>query len=160
MPLVAALLKHEGFARAMDALEKKEETRFFCRHGLDHALDVARIMTILSLENERDFARETIYLAALLHDIGRSANDAHHDEASVALARDFLHAIGADEAQSADILEAISNHRDKSKTVTAAIASLSELLAMADTLSRPCYRCKAAAECYWSDARRNHTITY
>ena len=152
MPLVAALLKHEGFARAMDALEKKEETRLFCRHGLDHALDVARIMTILSLE--------TIYLAALLHDIGRSANDAHHDEASVALARNFLHAIGAGEAQSADILEAISNHRDKSKTMTAASASLAELLAMADTLSRPCYRCKAAAECYWSDTRRNHTITY
>lgn len=160
MELVTKLLHHAPFLAAMDTIEKSEAMRLFCRHGLDHSLDVARIMYALCLENGRDFSKETIYLTALLHDIGRSSDNDHHDEAGARLAHEMLLSIGADEALILTITEAISLHRDKSKAIEPKTASLGELLALADNTSRPCYRCKASTDCYWPNERRNHTISY
>ncbi len=157
---VQALLHHAGFRAAFAAIDAKETTRRFCRHGLDHALDVARITWILVLENARTFDKETVYLAALLHDIGRAENDADHDQASVRLAHTLLADCGLSEAAIAPITTAIGNHRQKNTAIDPATASLGDLLALADKKSRPCYRCVAANDCYWPEHLKNHSITY
>ena len=48
-----------------------EADRRFCRHSMVHFLDVARIGTIIALEEGLKINREWIYAAALLHDCGK-----------------------------------------------------------------------------------------
>ncbi len=43
----------------------------YCRHGLEHLLDVARISYIQVLEDGLDYDENVLYAAALLHDIGK-----------------------------------------------------------------------------------------
>ncbi|MDO4281212.1 MAG: HD domain-containing protein [Peptococcaceae bacterium] len=160
MIIVDRLLTHPTYLHALDAIERKEETRRFCRHGLDHFLDVARISWIICLEHGRDFDKETVYLAALLHDIGRSQGDAHHDAASVAMARTLLADCGADAACIRAVCDAIAVHRRKDDSIAPGTASLGDILAHADKLSRPCFRCAAAADCYWPATVKNATIYY
>lgn len=160
MKIVERLLNHPEFCTALDTIEHNETTRRFCRHGLEHFLDVARITWMLVLENKRPFKKESVYLAALLHDLGRSVDNAKHDEESIRLAAHLLPECGADTALTKEILSAIGMHREKRAVLDLSQATLGELLAYADHKSRPCYRCKAANECYWDDTLKNHTITY
>jgi uncharacterized protein len=160
MKIVERLLNHPDFRAAVDTIEKNEATRIFCRHGLDHALDVARITWMLALENNRPFDKESIYLAALLHDLGRSVDNANHDEESMRLAARLLPECGANSERTETIIAAIGVHREKRATIDLKTASFGELLAYADHKSRPCYRCAAAANCYWDATAKNHTITY
>lgn len=51
MPRVDALVRHPRFARDLARLEELERDRPWCRHGLPHLLDVARIMWIAALEH-------------------------------------------------------------------------------------------------------------
>lgn len=157
MKTVTALLAHPDFRKRLAAIERKEATRRFCRHGLDHALDVARISWILALENGRPFDKETVYLAALLHDLGRSEDDASHDAASVRLARILLADCGASAETVAAVCAAIGAHREKA-AVDPASASLGQLLAFADKKSRLCWRCAARDDCHWPEAAKNTTI--
>lgn len=160
MKIVDALLAHAGYQDAQRTIEEKERTRRFCRHGSEHALDVARILWILVLENHRDFDKETVYLTALLHDIGRSTNDAEHDRVSAEMARKWLLELGASDCLINAVCAAIGTHRSKDATIDPATASLGDLLALADKKSRPCYRCAAASDCYWPADLKNHQITY
>ena len=43
----------------------------YCRHGMEHFLDTARIAYIRSLEETIPVSKDQIYAAALLHDIGK-----------------------------------------------------------------------------------------
>lgn len=158
MNTVHCLLHHDGFRQALSTIESNEQTRRFCRHGLDHALDVARICWILVLENHRDFSKETVYLAALLHDIGRSISNEDHDSASVRLAQDWLGDCQAPDSVIAEVTAAIAAHRQRSAVIDPASATLGELLALADKRSRACFRCAAASECYWPENVKNKTI--
>ncbi|MEE0511138.1 MAG: HD domain-containing protein [Peptococcaceae bacterium] len=158
MKIVGCLLHHDGFIQAINTIENREQTRRFCRHGLDHALDVARISWILVLENHRSFDKETVYLAALLHDIGRSQNDDDHDRASARLAKEWLSDCGAPQNTIDNICAAISAHRQRNAEIDPATANLGELLALADKRSRACFRCAAAADCYWPENLKNATI--
>lgn len=153
------LLAHPDYQRALRAIEEKERTRRFCRHSLDHATDVARLLWILVLENDRPFDKDTVTLTAMLHDIGRSVDNDNHDAESVRIARTLLAEINVPPAQSAQILSAIASHRDKNTTIDPQQASLGQLLALADKRSRPCYRCPAAKDCYWPEALKNKSIT-
>lgn len=54
MPRVDALVCHPRFARDLAHLEELERDRPWCRHGLSHLLDVARIMWIAVLEHGWD----------------------------------------------------------------------------------------------------------
>ena len=58
--------------RELEHIREDEKDRKFCRHGMEHLLDVARLMYIEALEAGEDAPRDLIYAAALLHDIGRS----------------------------------------------------------------------------------------
>ena len=48
-----------------------EKDRVFCKHNLEHFLDVSRIAYIMVLEGNMNISKEIIYAIGLLHDIGR-----------------------------------------------------------------------------------------
>lgn len=57
----------------MAKLAALEKGRLFCSHQMDHLLAVARIAYIRNLERNLGLKKESIYAAALLHDIGKYA---------------------------------------------------------------------------------------
>ena len=88
----------------------------------------------------------SIKSAALLHDIGRESGGEHASK-SAALAEKILPQCGFDEKECARICEAIAEHgHDKEGN-----SALAELLCRADRLSRPCFACTAAGDCYWTE---------
>lgn len=50
MERVNKLITDEEYIRLSESIELAERKRKFCRHGLTHSLDVARICYILNLE--------------------------------------------------------------------------------------------------------------
>ena len=153
MKRVNAVLENELFRRALAKIEACEEGRVFCRHGLPHLLDTARIMSILALKEGKALPQEEIYACALLHDIGRESG-AEHASKSAALAEKILPQCGFDEKESARICGAIAEHgHDKEGN-----SALAELLCRADRLSRPCFACAAAGDCYWTEKNREIVI--
>ena len=153
MKRVNAVLENELFRRALAEIEEGEEGRVFCRHGLPHLLDTARIMSILALKEGKALPQEEIYACALLHDIGRESG-AEHASKSAALAEKILPQCGFDEKECARICGAIAEHgHDKEGN-----SALAELLCRADRLSRPCFACAAARDCYWTEKNREIVI--
>ena len=144
MKRVNAVLENELFRRALAKIEACEEGRVFCRHGLPHLLDTARIMSILALKEGKALPQEEIYACALLHDIGRESG-AEHASKSAALAEKILPQCGFDEKECARICGAIAEHGHDKEGKSA----LAKLLCRADRLSRPCFACAAAGDCYW-----------
>ena len=71
MKRVDKVMNHPVFRENMEKIEQAELDRFFCRHGLQHILDVARIFYILALEQKLNADKELIYATAVIHDIGR-----------------------------------------------------------------------------------------
>lgn len=143
MQKVNLLLNDPGFLEYIKKNREAETDRIFCRHDLTHALDVARIAYILNMEENLRLDKETIYAAALLHDIGRwleYENGADHAAASATLAEGLLDQYGF--GDKSEIMTAIGNHRKKGQT-----ALLSDLLYRADKLSRNCVSCGAISKC-------------
>ena len=159
MDRVNAILKHKTYRKYYDQIEKIEKDRIFCRHTPEHFFDVARLTWIYTLERGLDFSRETVYSAALLHDIGRAeqyARGTPHDVAGARIAEIILTDLDFAEKDRKQILTAISEHRS-SGTRT---GSFSELLYEADKKSRNCFVCPALAECNWAPEKKNMTIQY
>lgn len=122
-----------------------EAERIYCGHDLSHALDVARIMYIISLEEQLPLRKEMIYAAGLVHDIGRwmeYETGISHADAGKALAEDLLIKSGFSEAETTDILAAVGTHR-----ISGSAAPLPHLLYRADKLSRNCTDCDAIKTC-------------
>lgn len=93
MTRVRAVWEHPAFQRELARLEELERDRPFCRHGIQHLLDTARIMRILNLEQGLGFSREVVYSTALLHDVGKAgqyAGGEPHEVAGERLAREIL----------------------------------------------------------------------
>ena len=66
-----AIRNHPLYQSSLRRLNDLERGRIFCRHGMEHLLDTARIAYIKSLERALPLSRDLIYAAALLHDIGK-----------------------------------------------------------------------------------------
>ena len=163
MPRVQAVWDHPLFQKQMDALARAEADRRFCRHGIAHLLDVARVAWILNLERGWELDREMVYAAALLHDIGRAAQYASgvpHDVAGEQLAVEILGTVKPERRFSSEeqavILAAVRGHRDKERGLPD--GSLAAAIADADHASRACFACDARNDCYWSDERKNLAI--
>ena len=143
----------------MDNLNKLnvlEENRLFCKHGLTHLMDVARLMYIYNLEDNALIPKDIIYATALLHDLGRVKEyeeGISHDEGSVMLAKLILPECGYDKEEVDDICEAILHHRSNSWGELR--DTLSMYLKAADKKSRPCFTCEAKNECNWPIDKRN-----
>ncbi|MDD6812768.1 MAG: hypothetical protein PUD93_13090, partial [Lachnospiraceae bacterium] len=66
MERIDKILNHELFIFCLKKNEEAERERIFCRHNMEHFLDVARIGEILNLEEHRRIPKVQIYAAALL----------------------------------------------------------------------------------------------
>lgn len=153
-----ALMADAALLRLFSRLDELEQDRIFCKHGLRHCLDVARIGYILLLEEGRPFDKEIFYAAALLHDLGRVAQyeqDVPHHQAGKDLAALFLEKHGFSQAEKNIICEAIGVHRHGTEPKR---TSLAEYLQRADKLSRNCFMCSASDRCNWRDEEKNTRI--
>lgn len=140
----------------------------YCRHGLEHAFDVARIAYELWLDSKGNpLAKDIVYAAALLHDIGywskfENLHEEHdnddcdcgchnHDhqkeeqetpaQVAAALAEDILFDAGYHPAVIAEIQKAILNMETEKGE------GLSVILRKANQLSRPCFLCPMRENC-------------
>lgn len=119
MKYVDRLLQETEYLQLLETLECFEQDRIFCRHNLTHLLDTARIAWIRCLEQKLEMEKEQLYLAALLHDLGRIweyEKGIPHEKASVVLAEQLLVEIQYPKERSAVILDAIGTHRSSSMT--------------------------------------------
>lgn len=152
------ILNNEEFKLLKIKLDKLEENRVFCKHDLNHSLDVARIMYIKSLEENLKFSKDIIYGAALLHDLGRVLqyeNQIPHNEGSAIIAEKILLECDYSKEEIEIITKAIKSHRKDSEN-----ADFSKLLYDSDKLSRICFNCSSERECYWDNNKKNHKIIY
>lgn len=131
----------------------------FCNHDLAHMIDVARIAYILVLEhNDMEYfiqvanlagrmaAKEIIYTAGLLHDIGKwEEYDTGADHATYGsyLVRELLPRFEFDDNETAIIARAVFEHRNISEEMS----FLGERLHRADNLSRVCAQCAEKKGC-------------
>lgn len=139
-------------------LERLETLRIFCKHDLEHFMDVARILYIKILEGNYPISKDVAYSAALLHDLGRLAQyneGIPHEEASLTLAKRALAETSYSEKEVELILSAIAGHR---KVQTG--EDFASLFAQADKLARLCFNCPAQGPCNWSYEKKNHELKY
>lgn len=158
MERVNRILNHPRYQQCFREIQELERDRGFCRHTMEHFLDVARLTYIFALEAGVSIPREVIYAAALLHDIGRHreyTDGTPHHQAGADIAAVILPACGFTEAEQETILSAILSHRDKKSR-----AGLNQILYRADKMSRNCFCCDAADGCKWPDEKRNNQLNY
>ena len=161
MERLEQIMKHPVYRSQQSRIEQLEKERIFCRHGVEHALDVARIFYILTLEQGMSYQKDVVYGTAILHDIGRAVqyeeNRAHH-EAGAELANAILSECGYEDGEIAIMVEAIRLHHTRPQTDQK--LGFADLLYQADKMSRPCFSCKAYKECYWEQEKRNLNVKY
>ncbi|MBU3110384.1 HD domain-containing protein [Clostridium lacusfryxellense] len=153
------IIENHSFQYNLRKIEKMEKNREFCKHDMQHFLDVARLMYIINLENDLNLPKYIIYTTALLHDIGRGEeyeNGIDHNIASVHIAKKILNECKYDIKEINEILEAIGNHRNNTESFN----SLSDILYKCDKLSRNCINCSAIDKCKWPQDKQNLKITY
>lgn len=148
------IIKNTVFKANIKTIEENEKNRIFCKHGMEHLLDVARIAYILNLENDIKLPKYIIYSAALLHDIGRAAGGSDHNIKSEPIAKEILTDCGFSNEDIEAILKAVVNHRKH----TDEVKNLEDIISKADKLSRQCHSCNAQAQCYWAEERRNNKV--
>ena len=158
MEKVNRIYRHELFKSTLAEIEKCEKNRIYCLHGLPHAIDTARIAYIMVLENNYNIKKETVYAAALLHDLGRYkqyTENIPHSAESARLAENILPDCGFKQEEIIEIINAISLHGNDDKN-----SGLAYILNKADKLSRMCMDCKAISTCKWKNDELNKEITY
>ncbi len=154
-------MDNPDYLDAMTAIRNCEKDRVFCRHGLTHSLDVARIAQIINLQINLGIPKDVVYAAALLHDIGRACeytDGTPHEEAGYLLARQILEESDFSEEEKREILETVLHHRGEPEDEEP--ESLPGLIKKADKLSRLCFDCEAAEDCFWPESEKNHIIQY
>lgn len=158
---IAYIQKHPLYISSYQRLQDLEQKRIFCRHQMDHLLDVARIAYILNLERGLGISKEVIYAAAILHDIGKGRQYEHgvpHEIASADIAEQIFADMPKEfrftQHEQQQILTAIRGHRKLRKNAE----PLETLLYESDKASRACFACPAEPECNWSTDKKNMEI--
>lgn len=158
MKKIELITNNETFKKNIKKLQELESNRVFCKHGIEHSLDVARIAYIMVLENNLKIDKEIIYGAALLHDLGRVLQyeeNIPHEEGSLILGKIILKECNYCNEDIDMILDAIKFHRkEESKN------ELGKILYKSDKLSRMCFVCKSELDCYWDKKKKNFIIEY
>lgn len=152
------IFHNDKFNKYLNKNKTSEKNREFCRHNINHFLDVARIAYIISFEEKLNLKKDIIYAAALLHDIGKwqqYESAIPHNESSAKLAVEILKTSNFNKAEINLITDAIKNHRCENR-----ISDLSYVLYKSDKLSRKCFKCKAADKCNWNNDKKNFDITF
>jgi putative nucleotidyltransferase with HDIG domain len=159
MERIDAIVRDPLFQECLNKNKKAEEGREFCKHDLQHYIDVARITYILALESGRyasllesnglsaQTGKELVYAAGILHDIGRwrqYETGEDHSVIGAELAGEILERAGFSKQERRVIVRAIREHRSQREVPSL----LGELLHRADNLSRACHECGAKDRCY------------
>ena len=159
MDIVKKVLMHPDFINYIQLNETAEKERKFCRHDLQHAVDVARVAYIISLEKNFSLSKELIYVTALLHDIGRwkqYKDKSDHAEEGAKLAKKILEDLDIDRRDIEMIMEAIASHRIKGRGKS----PLSEVIYDGDKSCRPCVYCVMVNECNWYSDGHHPELLY
>ena len=157
MERVNLILRHPLFLAELGHVIEYERDRIFCGHGLEHLLDVARIVYILCLEAGVSVEKEVLYATALMHDIGRwkqYEDGTPHEQESARIAEEILPQCGFVNSEIGIIRDAILSHRSNSGEKP----GLAGMLYRADKLSRLCFACEAREECNWE--KKNEGVAY
>ena len=153
------IVKDPAFKQAVRVIEEAEKERVYCRHGLEHLMDVARIGCIMILENGADIDKDIMYAAALIHDLGRAdeyTDGTPHHEAGARYARQILPGCGFSEEETEEIAAAVDSHRgDESSGEISDSGTLAHILYAADKKSRLCFACGARDTCKWPEEKMN-----
>ena len=155
MERVNRILAHPAYREAVRKNEEAEQKRRYCHHDMAHFLDVARIAMLLAVKEELPVSEESVYAAALVHDMGRYRqyeDGTPHERASAELAEKILLESGFSDKEAHVIIDAVRNHRNAE---TAKEKNLRGLLYRADKLSRACFACPVQEECNWSAEKKN-----
>ena len=159
MKRIHKIQNHPVYREQYQLLEEAEKDRIFCRHTMEHFLDVARLMYIYDLEDEAGIDKELIYAAALLHDIGRYEQiriGTPHHIAGAKLAGKILGDCEFQQEEICKVQEAIAEHRTDHNDADR--HTLAAYLYKADKRSRNCFSCSAYAECNWPEEKKNRMI--
>lgn len=149
MTRVNQILENEDYISYIETIEDLEKERGYCKHGFEHGISVARIAYAYILERGKlILSKESIYAAALLHDIGRWVEyqtGEDHAEVSARLALPLLEVYNFSSEDIQVILEGIREHRrhDDSNLIL-----LGEALSIADNYSRDCRHCGMQKKCH------------
>lgn len=155
------ILKNPDFLDNAERLEVTEKERIFCRHGLVHLMNTARIMQIMNLEEGHMIPKDLIYAAGLLHDIGRLKqyeDGTPHELAAGPIADGIMAQCGYTKAERETVLFAISVHRDFAHAKGDMKQRLAGLLYRADKSGRMCFRCLAREKCNWPAEQKNKVL--
>ncbi len=160
MERIDAIIRDPVFQDSLARLKEIEQDREFCKHTLQHFVDVARIAYILMLESGqfKQFiedahlggpaaAKEVIYAAGILHDVARwreYETGEDHAPLGAAMAGEILERTGFHPDEIRVVTHAIYEHREQDTQMSL----LGELLFRADNLSRACHECSAQEKCY------------
>ncbi|MBK5200341.1 MAG: HD domain-containing protein [Spirochaetaceae bacterium] len=151
---VNLILKNKDFIKYYNNIIAFESDRIFCKHDMEHILNVARIMIIKDGEYSKPpVDKDIIYALAVLHDLGRAiqyASGIDHNIAGGQLAKEILPQCNYNNEEIELISSRIINHNKIQAT-----SYLSHLLHYADKLSRNCFVCSAKDLCNWSDEKKN-----
>lgn len=154
------IINHPLYREELRKIDEVEADRIYCRHGISHFLDVARIAYILSLLEKSDYDKELIYAAALLHDIGRFKQietGIGHNITSAEYAGTILEVTDFTDDEKEQIITAILNHRSDEASKS---DGFSRLIYRADKQSRNCFMCKASDDCTWDMKEKNMSISF
>lgn len=168
MKRVNEIYDHPIFQEKYVALQEAEKDRKFCKHTLEHLIDVARLMYLFAFEQELAVSKEVIYALALMHDIGRIdqiEKGIPHEQAGADLCDVILPDCGFTKAETETIKAAILQHRNQNKNQNQNAATdeknpYQKLLYRADKKSRNCFACEMRAECNWDEEKMNLKIEY
>ena len=158
MKRVNQIYHHPVFQKKFQALQEAEKNRQFCKHTLEHFMDVARLMYIYSLEQHLSASKELIYATALMHDIGRIDQiemGIPHEQTGAALCDVILPDCGFSQEETETIKSAILHHRKAAQDVG---NPFYEMLYWADKKSRNCFACDMRKECNWDKEKMNLEI--
>lgn len=157
MERVNCILRHEDYCAIVNEIKQHEKDRRFCLHDMEHFLSVARLMQLCANEQGLPLPRDILYATALLHDIGRAEqyrSGTVHAKAAEVSARAILADCHFTPEEMEAITKAICAHSEKNTQ-----DALSALLYQADKLSRNCFCCAAADECYWPETQKNQGVS-
>ncbi len=160
LKLANRILKNERYLKIVEHIKELESDRIFCRHDIEHFLDVARIAAMMDNDHNTGISRDLIYSAALLHDIGRAKQyetGIAHEAAGIPIAEEILHECGAKESDIGLITDAIREHGNEAVKNE---NNLRGLLYRADKASRKCFSCDAAGSCHKAPPKRVMEIMY
>ena len=161
MPRLNAVVNHEVYQTYYKRICECETDRVFCCHQMNHLLDVARIAYIKNLEEGLGFDKELIYVAAVLHDIGKSfqyRQQIPHEIAGERIARRILDSLPTGftftDEEKALICLAVRGHRRRHEHMK----PIEELFYESDKRSRMCLSCMAEKKCNWNEEEKNMEI--